>query len=105
MQNQTNRRTGLGFSGFGHFFAVIFTLGIYQIYWSYMIGVRLEVQGGVNRGLWHFVLTVIGFGFIAALMIQHEANKLAVATLPAGGQVLPAGNTNTLNNRGTNFSN
>ena len=44
-QMELKAKTGDGFGGFGHFLMLIFTIGIYGLYWQYAAGKRLAKQG------------------------------------------------------------
>ena len=76
-QAELKKTTGEGFGGFGHFVMSLITFGIYPIYWSFVVGRRLEKQGLKNDGIIYLLLTLFGFGPIAYLLMQNEANKVA----------------------------
>ncbi len=75
-QNQLKKETGLGFGGFGHLMATIFSFGIYSIVWSYKVGGRIQVLGGKDNGIMYMILTLIGFGTIAYFLMQNDVNKI-----------------------------
>ncbi|MFA6860277.1 MAG: DUF4234 domain-containing protein [Clostridia bacterium] len=75
-QNQLKKNTGMGFGGVGHFFVSIITFGIYGLYWSFAVGKRIEALGGKNNGIIYLILTLIGFGWVANLLMQNEVNQL-----------------------------
>ena len=75
-QNQLKRETGLGFGGFGHFMATLFSFGIYGLVWCYKVGGRLEKLGGKNNGVVYLILSFFGFSMISYWLMQNEANQL-----------------------------
>ncbi len=76
-QNQLKKTTGLGFGGFGHLLATIFTFGIYIIIWTFKVGERIEKAGGSNSGVLYLILTILGLGVIAYLLMQNDVNTIA----------------------------
>ena len=76
-QNQLKAQTGLGFGGFGHLMATLFSCGIYSLVWSYKVGGRLEKLGAKNNGTMYLVLTIFGLGAIAYFLMQNDANAIA----------------------------
>lgn len=76
-QNQIKKETGEGFGGFGHLIVTMFTFGIYGIYWTYAVGGRIEKLGGKNSGVLYLVLSLVGLGLVAWLLMQDEVNKIA----------------------------
>ena len=76
-QNQIKKETGEGFGGLGHLLMTFITFGIYSLYWSYAVGGRIEKAGGKNNGILYLVLTFLGLGIVAYLLMQDEVNKLS----------------------------
>ena len=59
------------------------TCGIYGLIWSYNMGTRIDeaktkrgMPGG-NSGTLYLILALVGFGWIAEIILQSELNKLA----------------------------
>lgn len=75
-QVQLKKETGDGFGGWGHFFMSLITFGIYSIYWNYAAGKRLAKLGAEDHSIIYLILALIGFSWLNALLMQHQANKL-----------------------------
>ena len=75
-QNQLKKRTGLGFSGVGHFFMSLITFGIYPLYWQYAVGKRLEKLGAEDKSILYLIIALVGFSFINMFIMQDAANRL-----------------------------
>ena len=75
-QNDLKRQTDEGFGGFVTLFLSIVTFGIYLLYWYYAAGKRLAKQGASDNSILYLILALIGFAFVADLLMQHEANNL-----------------------------
>ena len=61
----------------------IVTCGIYSLVWMYIMGRRLDeaktkrgMPGG-NTGTLYLILAIVGFGWVAEIILQSELNKLA----------------------------
>lgn len=75
-QNQLNKKTGQGFTGFGHFFMLFITFGIYELYWQYAAGKRIESLGAEDKSILYLMLAFIGVGFVNIFLMQDDINKL-----------------------------
>jgi hypothetical protein len=78
-QNQLKQTTGKGFTGVGHFFMLIFTFGIYSIYWQYAAGKRLNQLGADDRSIIYLILCFVGLSWLNPFMMQVQANNLTGA--------------------------
>ncbi len=78
-QGQLKKLTGEGYGAAGHFFATLFTCGIYAIVWAYRAGGRLEKVGCKNNETLYLILSLCGMGGIAFLLMQSEVNGLSEA--------------------------
>lgn len=63
----------------------IITCGIYQWFWLYQSGEKINIGksqrglvGDANSGILYLVLGIFGFSIISYALIQNELNKLAV---------------------------
>ncbi|MCL2755620.1 MAG: DUF4234 domain-containing protein [Firmicutes bacterium] len=73
VQNQFRQKTGMGFGGVGHFFMMIITFGIYQIYWHFAVGKRITAAGGPKRSSRYGWLYLLGLALTWGLMIGGMA--------------------------------
>ena len=61
----------------------ILTCGIYALFWMYNMGTRIDEakvkrgQPGGNLGTLYLILSLVGFGWVAEILMQSELNKLA----------------------------
>ncbi|MBR4652475.1 MAG: DUF4234 domain-containing protein [Kiritimatiellae bacterium] len=61
----------------------ILTCGIYGLFWTYNMGTRIDeakVKRGLpsgNLGMLYLILSLVGFGWVAQILMQSELNKLA----------------------------
>ncbi len=61
----------------------IVTCGLYFLFWMYNMGSRIDevkVKRGLpsgNLGTLYLILSLVGFGWVAELLLQGELNKLA----------------------------
>lgn len=76
-QSQLKEKTNEGFGGFGHFMATIFSFGIYYLVWQYKAGKRIAMLGLEDNSVLYLVLGLLSFGWINALLMQSQVNKLA----------------------------
>lgn len=76
-QNQLKKETGDGFGGFGHFLMLIFTFGIYSIYWQYAAGKRLAKLGLEDHSVLYLVFCFIALSWLNPFLMQAQANKLS----------------------------
>jgi len=104
-QDQFKRGTGQGFTWIGHLIMLFITFGLYNIFWHFRAGTRLNLLGGRGRGLMYAIFSIFPIlSIIALLLIQAEINRLpATATIPTQGRNLN-NNAGQIQNRGTNFS-
>lgn len=75
-QAQLKQKTNEGFGGFAHLLASLFTFGIYYIYWQYAAGKRLAKLGASDNSVLYLVLGLLSLGWLNALLMQDQANKL-----------------------------
>lgn len=75
-QDQLKEKTGEGFGGFAHLLVSLITFGIYYIYWQYAAGKRLAKLGAGDNSILYLVLALLSFGWLNALLMQDQANKL-----------------------------
>ena len=61
----------------------IVTCGIYSLFWMYNMGTRIDeaktqrgMPGG-STGTLYLILTLLGFAWVAEILLQIELNKLA----------------------------
>ena len=76
-QMELKEKTGEGFGGLGHFLMIIFTFGIYAIYWQYAAGKRLAKAGAEDHAIIYLILTFVALGWLTPFMMQNQANKIA----------------------------
>jgi hypothetical protein len=66
LQGELRAITGKGFRAWGHFWALIFTLGIYQTYWHYAAAKRLHQFHVKDKSVLYLSFSV--FGCISGLV-------------------------------------
>lgn len=76
-QVELKKQTGEGFGGLGHILMLLFTFGIYGIYWQYAAGKRLAKQGAEDMSIIYLILAIVVGGFLNPFLMQNQANKLA----------------------------
>lgn len=76
-QVELKKQTGEGFGGLGHVLMLLFTFGIYGIYWQYAAGKRLAKQGAEDMSIIYLILAIVVGGFLNPFLMQNQANKLA----------------------------
>ena len=78
-QGELKNKTGEGMGPWGHFFASIFTFGIYSIIWSFLAGKRLVKAGASSDfSILYLILTLcFGIGSIINMFVmQNQANSI-----------------------------
>ncbi len=75
-QVELKKQTGKGFGGFGHFLMLIFTFGIYGIYWQFAAGKRLAEQGAEDRSVLYIIFCFIALSWLNPYLMQAQANGL-----------------------------
>ncbi len=80
VQNGLKRKTGMGYSGGVTILAMVFSFGIYTIYWYYVLGKRLHAAGASkDNGIIYLVLVLLGNAFgawIVMFLAQEEINNI-----------------------------
>lgn len=74
-----------GASGVLAFLFNIITFGFYGWYWAYKMGERLEIakqkrgidDNSPNNGVLYLILSILGLGLVAYILIQIELNKFS----------------------------
>ena len=86
VQNQIRYRTGMGFGGLGHILATFFSLGIYGIYWHFVITQRLAAAGAVNKGQKYGVLYLVGMAisFVISLATSNATEGVRFSMMALG---------------------
>ncbi len=76
-QNQLKKQTGKGFGGAGHLAMLMFTFGIYGIYWQFAAGKRLAQLGAKDYSVIYLLLQFFAIGgIINPFLMQLQANKV-----------------------------
>lgn len=75
-QMELKSKTKQGFGGFAHFLVTLVTFGIYALYWNYAAGKRLASLGAADNSLIYLLISLFGFGWVAHLLMQNQANNL-----------------------------
>jgi hypothetical protein len=58
----------------------IITLGIYDLYWSYQMGQKMnQLTGGTSNHILYLILEIFQLDIINMCLMQAEINKHAVA--------------------------
>ena len=55
---------------------LLFTFGIYGIYWQYAAGKRLAKQGAEDRSLIYLIFNFTPIAIINPFLMQQQANEL-----------------------------
>lgn len=85
LNDDTNKVSGHpeALGGVAAFLLTLVTCGIYCLFWMYNMGTRIDeaktkrgLPGG-NSGTLYLVLALVGFGWVAEILLQSELNKLA----------------------------
>ena len=85
LNNDTNKVSGHpeATGGVAALLLTIITCGIYSLFWMYNMGTRIDevkMRRGMpcgNTGTLYLILALVGFGWVAEIILQSELNKLA----------------------------
>ena len=85
LNDDTNKVSGHpeAMGGIAAFLLSIVTCGIYGLVWMYNMGTRIDeakTKRGMpsgNTGTLYLILAIVGFGWVAEIILQSELNKLA----------------------------
>ncbi|MBQ8036831.1 MAG: DUF4234 domain-containing protein [Proteobacteria bacterium] len=83
-QNDIKDKSGEGFGGWGTFFIILLTFGIYGIYWNYATGKRLVKAGVTNKdnSVLNLILSLVGLGWVNTILWQLAINEKAQSGTP-----------------------
>ncbi|MFI3166837.1 MAG: DUF4234 domain-containing protein [Bacillota bacterium] len=75
-QKQLKKETGEGLDASSHFFAVIFTLGVYFVVWQYRAGKRIATLGCADNSGIYLVLFFLALGLVNPFIMQSQVNNI-----------------------------
>ncbi|MCL2228209.1 MAG: DUF4234 domain-containing protein [Firmicutes bacterium] len=75
-QGQLKEQTKKGFGPIVHLLMLVFTFGIYAIYWQYAAGSRLAEIGAKDRSVLYLALCFIWMSWLNPFLMQNQANNI-----------------------------
>lgn len=73
---ELKEETGEGFGGVGHLLMLVFTFGIYAIYWQYAAGKRIAKLGVEDHSVLYLIFCFIFLSWLNPFLMQNQVNKL-----------------------------
>lgn len=73
---ELKEETGEGFGGVGHLLILVFTFGIYAIYWQYAAGKRIAKLGVEDHSVLYLIFCFIFLSWLNPFLMQNQVNKL-----------------------------